>query len=587
MDVVVVDSSSKDAYSLLLKAVSLIPISHYLLGFLIIFLVFLYNSLEFHILQDFLTGFRGQPVNLIFNSASDIYHGVASKCRLLHGRYLVTPWLASPHIQTTFLHFFGRAPPVTYTSVLLNIDLLIVIYWIAVSRDAFHGYTGISKDDTTRLWCKPNSPQTVIQSFRPDENSSCVTQSTSKGRRSKQEVHLRYIKHLAFKISKHGWHVVVSNHRGLGGVSITSDCFYNAGWTEDVREVINYLHQQYMAPLFVVGPSIGANVLVKYLGEEGDNTPVAGAAAICSPWDLLIGDRFISRKLLQKLYDRALTVGLQGYAQLHQPLYSRLANWEGIEKSRSIRDFDNHATRHVGKFETVDTYYRQCSSASYVGRVSVPLLCISALDDPVCTREAIPWDECRTNKNVILVTTQHGGHLGYFEGITASTMWWVRATHEFLHILYSSPYMHKKKKVQVHYPLSQASLIDQGPFLNVAEDGMVAAVRKEQTAKVSSDDTSLPQENDRTDTMRPILEQNKHMKESNSLPSMNGAQTSKQAHTNEGIKPPVSVIRRCLDQLLSRKSPWLLTYIAVATWPLLGSALFYFYKKRKMLPAKR
>ncbi|CAL5444100.1 unnamed protein product [Camellia sinensis] len=25
----------------------------------------------------------------------------------------------------------------------------------------------------------------------------------------------------------------------------------------------------------------------------------------------------------------------------------------------------------------------------------VPLLCISALDDPVCTREAIPWDECR------------------------------------------------------------------------------------------------------------------------------------------------------------------------------------------------
>ena len=25
----------------------------------------------------------------------------------------------------------------------------------------------------------------------------------------------------------------------------------------------------------------------------------------------------------------------------------------------------------------------------------MPLLCVSALDDPVCTREAIPWDECR------------------------------------------------------------------------------------------------------------------------------------------------------------------------------------------------
>jgi predicted alpha/beta-fold hydrolase len=27
---------------------------------------------------------------------------------------------------------------------------------------------------------------------------------------------------------------------------------------------------------------------VKYLGEEGENTPIAGAVSICSPWDLLV-----------------------------------------------------------------------------------------------------------------------------------------------------------------------------------------------------------------------------------------------------------------------------------------------------------
>ncbi|CAL5371134.1 unnamed protein product [Camellia sinensis] len=91
-----------------------------------------------------------------------------------------------------------------------------------------------------------------------------------------------------------------------------SDCFYNAGWTEDTREVIHYLHHEYAkAPLFAVGTSIGANILVKYLGEDGENVLIAGAAAICSPWDLLIGDRFISRRLVQKLHDRALTIGLQ------------------------------------------------------------------------------------------------------------------------------------------------------------------------------------------------------------------------------------------------------------------------------------
>lgn len=93
-------------------------------------------------------------------------------------------------------------------------------------------------------------------------------------------------------------------------------------------------------------------------------------------------------------------------------LYSLLCCFQ----SCSVRDFDSHATCHVGKFEvfplatfwtlflsytvscmfqTVDTYYRCCSSVSFIGNVAVPLLCISSLDDPVCTREAIPWDECR------------------------------------------------------------------------------------------------------------------------------------------------------------------------------------------------
>lgn len=108
-------------------------------------------------------------------------------------------------------------------------------------------------------------------------------------------------------------------------------------------------------------------------------------------------------------------------------------------QSRSVRDFDNHCTCVVGQYEvsylvtvilqwgfalfdqlerfvlfahverfqltwsflfylctqTVDTYYRKNSSAYYLQSVSIPLFCISALDDPVCTKEAIPWDECR------------------------------------------------------------------------------------------------------------------------------------------------------------------------------------------------
>ena len=39
-------------------------------------------------------------------------------------------------------------------------------------------------------------------------------------------------------------------------------------------------------------------------------------------------------------------------------------------------------------------YYRDGSCARYVPHVRVPLLCMNALDDPICQADAIPVDEC-------------------------------------------------------------------------------------------------------------------------------------------------------------------------------------------------
>ncbi|KAK7859633.1 embryogenesis-associated protein emb8, partial [Quercus suber] len=254
-------------YGLLLKALTLIPSWHYFLAFLILSLVFLYNFLEFHFLQDLFSGFRGHPVCFTYNPCSVIYDAVVSKCRVLRGRYCATPWLSSPHLQTVFLNFNGRPPVFSYRRQLFYTSDggTIALDWLMkcdVSGGALHMNSSISRNETTPI-------MVVVPGLTSDSSSA-------------------YLKHLAFNTAKHGWNVVISNHRGLGGVSITSDCFYNAGWTEDVRVVINHLHKEYpKAPLFAVGTSIGANILVKYLGEDGENVPIAGAVAICSPWDLL------------------------------------------------------------------------------------------------------------------------------------------------------------------------------------------------------------------------------------------------------------------------------------------------------------
>ncbi|KAL0454465.1 UNVERIFIED_CONTAM: hypothetical protein Slati_0785700 [Sesamum latifolium] len=231
-------AAAESPYEVLLTAVLLIPVSHYLLGLSLIVIVFLYNFLEIHFLQDLFTGLRGQKVVLTFHPSSQLYRDVVSKCRVLHGRQI-------------FITSDGGTLALDWVK---NVEVKNLAYQV---NDA------VEQDDKKPIVI-------IIPGLTSDSNSA-------------------YVKHLAFSMAKRGWNVVVSNHRGLGGVSITSDCFYNAGWTEDVRKVIDHVHRQFPeAPLFLVGTSIGANILVKYLAEDGINAPIVGAAAICSPWDLLI-----------------------------------------------------------------------------------------------------------------------------------------------------------------------------------------------------------------------------------------------------------------------------------------------------------
>ena len=70
-------------------------------------------------------------------------------------------------------------------------------------------------------------------------------------------------------------------------------------------------------------------------------------------WQLC--NRFIGRNAVQRFYDRALGGGLKRYAKMYSLYYNMV---------------------------------------KYL-RLQLTKLTISALDDPVCTKEALIWDECR------------------------------------------------------------------------------------------------------------------------------------------------------------------------------------------------
>ncbi|CAK9870129.1 unnamed protein product [Sphagnum jensenii] len=437
----------------LMETAASVPAWEYFSLVSLLTLAWLYCILDFH----FMSALRGDAIRLFYNHESKIQCQILQHCRVLKERYYTTLWLSSPHLQTCFLYFNGRPPPIKYDRQLyITADSgTIALDWVMspLATDKV-GITGApqssASDDTPMI--------VIIPGLTSDSNDS-------------------YVKHIAYSSALKGWRTLVANHRGLGGVSITSDQFYNAGWTEDLRTIIHYVHEKYpQAPLFAIGNSIGANILVKYLGEEGAATPIGAAAAVCCPWDLVVCDRFISRKAIQKIYDMILATGLRQYAKMHQSVLARIADWDLLSKSKTVRDFDQYCTRHTGKYETVDTYYRHCSSAYYLANVAVPLLCFNSLDDPVCTKEAIPWDESIANPNVVLAVTKHGGHLGYFEGITAHSVWWVRALTEYMAVMLPSSLMHKQHEVpDSNLNTAQGSDLDKGPYLRMSSSGEVAA----------------------------------------------------------------------------------------------------------------
>nr|XP_043620904.1 embryogenesis-associated protein EMB8-like [Erigeron canadensis] len=410
------NSINGSPYHLILKSLTLIPITHYLLVAFLAFVIFVYNLFEMHIIDDIFSGFGGNHVTLTFESSSELYRDVVSKCHLLHKRYFSTPWISGPHLQTILLNLLVKTPKLNYER-----ELFLYSDGGTVALDWLMNF-----DETNFQVNGSNTDAKVVPLVIVVPGLTSYSESP-------------YIKHIAYMMAKRGWNVVIYNHRGLAGVPLTSDCVYHPGWTEDLRQVVNHIHnRQPETPLYAIGTSIGANVLVKYLGEDGVNVPLVGAASICNPWDLLMGDRFLARGLRQRFYDKILVNGLQNIARQNQDVYARVGNWEGTDKAQTVGEFNNYSSRLTGDFETVDAYHRWASSARLVMNVKVPLLCINAMDDPVCTNEAIPFDECRKNKNIVLATTQHGGHIAFFEGMAGKDLWWAKVVEEYLSVLHSN-----------------------------------------------------------------------------------------------------------------------------------------------------
>ncbi|THU85085.1 hypothetical protein K435DRAFT_686298 [Dendrothele bispora CBS 962.96] len=248
-----------------------------------------------------------------------------------------------------------------------------------------------------------------------------------------------------------GYRAVVINFRGCAGVPMTSKQLYSAGYTDDLRVALMYIVKRYPnAPLFGMGFSLGANVLVRYLAEEGERSRLLSGCALGCPWDLTrnneaLENTFIGRNVYSKgMASNLLRVLNKHASRLRSPpppspsssspipttpvkpnptqdtlVLSALTKALSLH-SPTLEQFDDTFTSKAGgappilPFPSSKEYYTWASSHYVLPRVRKPLLVINANDDPVVKHVPIGQEEVGNGCTVVVVTGG-GGHLGWFE----------------------------------------------------------------------------------------------------------------------------------------------------------------------------
>jgi predicted alpha/beta-fold hydrolase len=206
--------------------------------------------------------------------------------------------------------------------------------------------------------------------------------------------------------------VVRVNLRGSGQGFGLARQIYHAGRSEDLRQVVNWLHSRIEgSPIALIGFSLGASLVLK-AGIEAADAPIAGLDCLLAanaPIDLVHCARMM-RLAENRVYNWNFVRWLRAMVDRLHREFPDLGP-PRLEGVRTLYEFDDRYTAPKGGFASADDYYTRCSVKSRIGMVALPGLVVHAMDDPFIGAEPFLNVEYPRALDVELV--RHGGHLGY------------------------------------------------------------------------------------------------------------------------------------------------------------------------------
>jgi len=224
-----------------------------------------------------------------------------------------------------------------------------------------------------------------------------------------------YMLSTAEKVIVAGFNCIRLNIRNCGGTEAWTATLYHAGFTEDLHRIIGELTgKDRLSEIYLVGFSLGGNMVLKLAGEHGRSAPPAlrGIVAISPSVDLESCVETIeipSNLLYHWRFMRSLKTRMRRKARLFPDRFDASL----LQGVRSIRQFDDTFTApHCGFKDSAD-YYKRASSLPYMPDIAIPTLIIHAKDDPLIPYAPFERQEVRANPSLFLLAPENGGHVGF------------------------------------------------------------------------------------------------------------------------------------------------------------------------------
>jgi uncharacterized protein len=244
-------------------------------------------------------------------------------------------------------------------------------------------------------------------------------------------VHSHYVSGIWEVARRNGWQPKLLLFRTCDGRTNSARRTYHSGETTDLDLIVRRaISQEPNRSVGLVGVSLGGNVLLKWLGEQGASVPrqVQSAMAISTPYDLARSSKAIDSGFA-RLYQWNFLRSLKRKALEKLVQYPDVGSTADVESLRTMWAFDDRFTAPLHGFRDAADYYRRSSSIHFLGQIQRPTLLLSALDDPFHTVEVLREVEaiCALHPFVKAEFHERGGHVGFVGGAPWRPSYYVEA----------------------------------------------------------------------------------------------------------------------------------------------------------------